>query len=287
MERIRLTDLLKGKVAIVTGGASGIGLTTVERFVAEGAFVVIADIAEKAGEAAARALGDAAIFQRTNVMEEASIEAAVAAAVKRFGRLDIMFNNAGSTGDSSPVTEIGVEGFDHTLALDTRSVVLGIKHAARQFRVQDSGGSILSTVSVAGLQGGWSSVSYTTAKHAVVGTIRHTAMELAGERIRVNGIAPGVIMTPLIAKAFGVPPQKADELVAFLVDRLGGKQAMGRYGSAEDIANAALFLASDLSAYVSGTVIPVDGGISSYTLSTSDAEIFAATQDFLKREAVG
>ncbi len=282
-----MTDLLKGKVAIVTGGASGIGLTTVERFVAEGAYVVIADIAEETGDAAARAFGDAAVFQHTNVMDEASIASAVAAAVARFGRLDIMFNNAGSTGDSSPVTEIGVEGFDHTLALDTRSVVLGVKHAARQFRAQGSGGSILSTVSVAGLQGGWSSISYTTAKHAVVGTIRHAAMELAADRIRVNGVAPGVIMTPLIAKAFGVPPEKADDLVSFLVDRLGGKQAMGRYGSAEDIANAALFLASDLSAYVSGTVIPVDGGISSYTLSTSDAEIFAAAQDFLKRAAAG
>jgi len=116
----------------------------------------------------------------------------------------------------------------------------------------------------------------------VIGTIRHAAKELAPFRIRSNGVAPGVIMTPLVAKAFGVPPEKADALVAFLVDRLGPKQAMGRYGSAEDIANAALFLASDLSAYVSGTVIPVDGGLSSYTLSTSDEEIYAAAQEFLR-----
>lgn len=279
-----MSKLLEGKVAVVTGGASGIGLTTAERFVAEGARVVIADIAQDSGEAVARDLGEAAIFHRTNVLDEASIQAAIAAAVERFGKLDIMFNNAGTTGDNSPVTEVGVEGFDRTMALDTRSVVLGIKHAARQFRAQGSGGSILSTVSVAGLQGGWSSISYTTAKHAVVGAIRHAAMELSADRIRVNGIAPGVIMTPLIARAFGVPAEKADALVDFLVDRLGGKQAMGRYGSVEDIANAALFLASDLSAYVSGTVIPVDGGISSYTLSTSDAEIFAAAQDFLKEQ---
>ncbi|WP_254216312.1 SDR family NAD(P)-dependent oxidoreductase [Burkholderia multivorans] len=120
------------------------------------------------------------------------------------------------------------------------------------------------------------------AKHAVVGTIRHAAKELAPFGIRTNGVAPGVIMTPLIAKAFGVPPEKADELVQYLVGRLGSKQAMGRYGSAEDVANAALFFASDLSAYVSGTVMPVDGGISSYTLSTSDEEIFAAAQEFAR-----
>jgi len=143
-----MTDLLAGKVAIVTGGASGIGLAAVERFVAQGARVVIADLAQEAGEAAAAALGDGAIFQRTDVTDEASIQAAVDAAVAGFGRLDILFNNAGSTGDSSPVTEIGSEGFDKTFVLDARSVVLGHKRAARRFKAQGTGGSIISTVSV-------------------------------------------------------------------------------------------------------------------------------------------
>lgn len=277
-----MSNLLTGKVAIVTGGASGIGLVAAQRFVAEGGRVVIADVAQEAGEAAAASLGEAAAFQRTDVTDEASIQAAVDAAVTRFGRLDVMFNNAGSTGDGSSITEIGPAGFDKTFVLDVRSVVLGHKCAARRFKEQGTGGSIISTVSVAGLQGGWSSVSYATAKHAVVGTIRHAAKELAPFGIRTNGVAPGVIMTPLIAKAFGVPPEKADELVQYLVGRLGSKQAMGRYGSAEDVANAALFFASDLSAYVSGTVMPVDGGISSYTLSTSDEEIFAAAQEFAR-----
>lgn len=277
-----MSNLLTGKVAIVTGGASGIGLAAVQRFVAEGGRVVIADVAQEAGEAAATSLGEAAAFQRTDVTDEASIQAAVDAAVTRFGRLDVMFNNAGSTGDGSSITEIGPAGFDKTFVLDVRSVVLGHKCAARRFKEQGTGGSIISTVSVAGLQGGWSSVSYATAKHAVVGTIRHAAKELAPFGIRTNGVAPGVIMTPLIAKAFGVPPEKADELVQYLVGRLGSKQAMGRYGSAEDVANAALFFASDLSAYVSGTVMPVDGGISSYTLSTSDEEIFTAVQEFAR-----
>lgn len=277
-----MNNLLAEKVAIVTGGASGIGLAAVQRFVAEGARVVIADVAQEAGEAAAASLGESVAFQRTDVTDEASIQAVVDAAITRFGRLDVMFNNAGSTGDGSAITEIGPAGFDKTFVLDVRSVVLGHKCAARRFKEQGTGGSIISTVSVAGLQGGWSSVSYATAKHAVVGTIRHAAKELAPLGIRTNGVAPGVIMTPLIAKAFGVPPEKADELMQYLVGRLGGKQALGRYGSAEDVANAALFLASDLSAYVSGTVIPVDGGISSYTLSTSDEEIFAAAQDFVR-----
>lgn len=277
-----MSNLLTGKVAIVTGGASGIGLAAAQRFVAEGGRVVIADIAQEAGEAAAASLGEAAAFQRTDVTDEVAIQAAVDAAVTRFGRLDVMFNNAGSTGDGSSITEIGPVGFDKTFVLDVRSVVLGHKCAARRFKEQGTGGSIISTVSVAGLQGGWSSVSYATAKHAVVGTIRHAAKELAPFGIRTNGVAPGVIMTPLIAKAFGVPPEKADELVQYLVGRLGSKQAMGRYGSAEDVANAALFFASDLSAYVSGTVMPVDGGISSYTLSTSDEEILTAAQEFAR-----
>ncbi len=277
-----MNDLLTGKVAIVIGGASGIGLAAVPRFVAEGARVVIADVAQEAGEAAAELLGEAAVFQHTDVTDEASIQAAVDAAVARFGKLDVMFNNAGSTGDGSAVTEIGSAGFDKTFVLDVRSVVLGHKCAVRRFKAQGTGGSIISTLSVAGLQGGWSSVSYATAKHAVVGTIRHAAKELAPFGIRCNGVAPGVIMTPLITRAFGVPPEKADELVQHLVGRLGAKQAMGRYGSVEDVANAVLFLASDLSAYVSGTVIPVDGGISSYTLSTSDEEIYAAAQDFVR-----
>jgi NAD(P)-dependent dehydrogenase (short-subunit alcohol dehydrogenase family) len=278
-------DLLNDKVAIVTGGAMGLGEAMVRAFVAHNARVIIADIAEERGLALAAELGDSTCFVRTDVMDEGSVQAVVAEAATRFGRLDVMVNNAGSTGDPASALEISRDAIDHTLALDTRSVILGTKHAARAMRDQGTGGSIIQTVSVAGLQGGWSSLSYTTAKHALVGAIRHSAMELSPYRIRVNGIAPGVILTPLVAKSFGVPPERSDALIDYLATHLGPRQAMGRYGSAEDIAGAALYLASDLSAYVSGTVIPVDGGISSYTLSTSDADITRAAKDFLKQGA--
>ncbi|MGJ0184348.1 SDR family NAD(P)-dependent oxidoreductase [Corynebacterium glyciniphilum] len=275
-----MNNLLDNKVAVVTGGISGIGRATVDRFLAEGARVVIADIRDDLGERVASELGDHAAYVHTDVRDEHSIEALVSRTVEIFGTLDIFFNNAGTTGSPAAVTDIDTAGLDSTLTLDVDSVVFGHKYAARQFIAQGSGGSIITTASVAGLQGGWSSVSYSTAKHAVVGTVRHAAMELSQHGIRTNAIAPGVIMTPLIANAFGVPAAQADDLVAFLDDRLGGHQALGRYGTAEDIANAAVFLASDLSSYISGTVLPVDGGVSSYTLSTSDADIAAAAAEF-------
>ncbi|RYE39420.1 MAG: SDR family oxidoreductase [Hyphomicrobiales bacterium] len=278
-----MSGLLEGKVAVVTGGISGIGLASAERFLSEGARVVVADIRDDEGKRTADRLGDNAAFVHTDVTDESSIEALVAQTVELFGRLDVFFNNAGTTGTPAPVTELTADGFDSTLALDTNAVVFGHKHAARQFIRQGGGGSILTTASVAALQGGWSSISYSTAKHAVIGTIRHAAKELSAHRIRTNAIAPGVIMTPLIAKAFGVPATQGDDLVRFLDDELGAQQALGRYGTVEDIANAALFLASDLSSYISGTVIPVDGGISSYTLSTSDTDIAAAATAFLQR----
>lgn len=273
--------LLAGKTAIITGGASGLGLAAVQKFVSEGAQVVIADIQDGVGAQIAKSLGDAAVYIHTDVLREESIQAVVAAAVEHFGKLDIMFNNAGGVGDMSPVLDIPVAKFEQLLQLDVTSVVLGHKHAARQFKAQGTGGSIITTASVAAVQGGWASVGYSTAKHAIVGTISHAAKELSPYGIRTNAVAPGVIMTPLMAKGFGVPVEKAVELTEFIVQRLGARQAMGRYGSPEDIANAALFLASDLSSYISGIVMPVDGGISSHTLSTSDEEIAAVAKEFL------
>lgn len=279
-----MQKLLEGKTAVVTGASRGIGFATARRFADEGANVVLAARGQEALDAAAEAITDAggqAIGVSADITAKSSVEALVRAAVEHFGGLDVLCNNAGSTGDPSPVTELSEEGFDRTFELDARAVLFGHKYAARQFREQGTGGSIITVASVAALQGGWSSISYTTAKHAAVGIIRHAAKELSADRIRTNGIAPGVVMTPLIAGAFGVPREKATDLVRYIDERLGPQQALGRYGTVDDIANAALFLASDLSAYVSGTVIPVDGGISSYTLSSSDEDIARTAQDFL------
>ncbi|MGO1544073.1 MAG: SDR family NAD(P)-dependent oxidoreductase [Gulosibacter sp.] len=275
-----MTGLLEGKVAIVTGGSSGIGLATVERFIQEGARVTIADIQDEQGNEAASRLGDSALYIHADVTDETSIEQLVQKTVEHFGQLDIMFNNAGAQGDPSPILDIGSEGFDKTIALLTRSVLLGHKYAARQFQAQGTGGSIISTASAAGLQGGWSAVGYTTAKHAVVGIVRQAVAELGKSNIRSNAIAPGIIMTPIMAKSFGVPVEEAESFATFLADRLGSTQPSGRVGQAEDIAKVATFLGSDLSEYVSGVTIPVDGGATAITQGTFATEVVEAAKEY-------
>lgn len=275
-----MTGLLNGKVAIVTGGTSGIGRATVHRFLEHGAKVVIADVQDEAGEELSNALGSSAAYVHADVGSEEQIEALVAATVDRFGKLDIMHNNAGIIGDPAPMIELGSVGFDTVIAVNSRSVLFGHKFAARQFKSQGTGGSIITTASVAGMFGGWSSVGYTTAKHAVMGIIHQAAAELAPLGIRSNAIAPGVIMTAIQSKAFGVPPEKAPEYSRFLIEKMGPKQAMGRFGMPEDVANVALFLASDLSAYVNGTIIPIDGGASAITQNSFAADIRATTAEF-------
>lgn len=278
-----MTGLLADKVAIVTGGTSGIGLATVERFVAEGAKVAIADIQDELGASIVERLGDSALYVHTDVTDEAAIESLVAATVERFGKLDIMFNNAGAGGDPSPMLEIGSEGFDKTLALLTRSVLLGHKYAARQFQSQGTGGSIVSTASAAGIQGGWSAASYTVAKHAVVGVVRQAVAELAPLGIRSNAIAPGIITTPIMARSFGVPMEDAEPFADFLAERLGSTQPIGRTGTADDIAKVATFLASDLADYVTGVTIPVDGGATAVTQGTFSTEVVAAAAEYNQR----
>ncbi len=278
-----MAGLLEGKVTIVTGGTSGIGRATVERYVAEGAKVAIADIQDAAGAQLADELGDAAIYVHTDVTDEADIEALVSKTVDAFGKLDVIYNNAGAQGDPSPILEIGSDGFDKTLALLTRSVVLGHKYAARQFQAQGTGGSIISTASAAALQGGWSAAGYTIAKHAVVGVVRQSVAELAPLGIRSNAIAPGIIMTPIMARSFGVPMDEAEQFADFLAERLAGSQPIGRTGTPDDIAKVATFLASDLSEFVVGAVLPVDGGATAVTQGSFAADAAAAAQAYQNR----
>lgn len=278
-----MTGLLEGKVAVVTGGTSGIGLATVERFVAEGAKVTIGDIQDDLGASIADRLGENVLYVHTDVTDEAAIEALVAAAVDRFGKLDIIYNNAGAQGDPSTILDVESEGFDKTIALLTRSVLLGHKYAARQFQAQGTGGSIISTASAAGLQGGWSAAGYTIAKHAIVGIVRQAVAELAPLGIRSNAIAPGIIMTPIMARTFGVPVEEAEPFADFLADRLGSTQPLGRTGTADDIAKVATFLASDLAAYVTGVTIPVDGGATAVTQGTFATDVVAAADEYNKR----
>lgn len=276
-----MKSLLTDKVAIVTGGTSGIGLATVRTFVEQGAKVVVADIQDSAGAYLEKELGTNIAYVHTDVTVDEDVEAAVSAAVTRFGRLDIMFNNAGASGDTASLIELTADGFDRTIALLTRSVVLGHKYSAQQFVKQGTGGSIISTASAAGLQAGWSAAGYTIAKHAVVGAVRSAAVELGPYQIRSNAIAPGIIMTPIMAKAFGVPVDEADAFIEFLAERTATVQPIGRVGRPEDIANAALFLASDQSELVTGVVLPVDGGATIAAGGNFGEKAAKAAQDYL------
>lgn len=241
---------------MITGGGNGIGRAAVLRFLAEGARVVIADVNEVTGGetlALAQQAGHAAAarFVRTDVTQEADVERAVQTAVSAFGRLDTIFNNAGIAGAIGPITHLTVEDWDHTQAVLLRSVFLGMKHAARVMKAQGQGGTMVSTASVAGLCGGDGPQSYSAAKAAVINLTRAVAVELAADRIRVNCICPGGINTPLLHRG---SPDAMGEM-------LDTVQPWPEHGRAEDIAAAALFLASDDARFVTGEALVVDGGM--------------------------
>ncbi|MDE0942365.1 MAG: glucose 1-dehydrogenase [Alphaproteobacteria bacterium] len=251
-----MSGRLENKVAVITGGASGMGQATVYRFLAEGAKVVLGDLNAETGAttmAAIEKMGatDRAAFLVTDVAEEKDIEALVSCATTKFGRLDCIFNNAGVGGAIGPITETRVDEWDFTFNVLVRSVFLGIKHAAKVMQDQGEGGSIISTSSIAGLGGGAGPHAYSAAKGAVVNLTRVVSGELARHRIRVNAIAPGVIATPLFHAG---RPEKAEALAMKSVP-------WPRLGTGEDIAAMAVFLASDESEYVSGQNMVVDGGV--------------------------
>lgn len=246
---------LEGKVAIITGAASGMGAATARLFADEGARVLIADFNEDKGSAVAAELGDRAAFRRVDVSREQDVSGAVAEAVERWGRLDVMFNNAGFGGARGPIETISEDDFDITIDVLVKGVFFGIKHAAPQMKTQ-GGGSIINTASVAGLQAGEAPHLYSMAKAAVIHLTTSVALELGQDHIRVNAICPGVIATPLAVGRRSV----SDEQVDRMRDKLGRYQPIGRIGEPEDIAHAALYLASDLSSFVTGTHHVVDGG---------------------------
>ncbi len=246
---------LEGKVAIVTGAASGIGAASARRFVGEGAKVLIADMHEPNGQALADDLGENAAFLRVDVTQEDQVAAAVDVAVKRWGKLDVMFNNAGFGGALGPIEGTTVEEFDLTFDVLLKSVFFGIKHATPAMRAS-GGGSIINTASVAGLQCGWSPHLYSVAKAGVIHLTKSVALELGADNIRVNAICPGIIATPLAAGRAGTPQEVLDKMKK----GLGKSQVLGRIGDPIDIANAALYLASDDSSFVTGHAQVVDGG---------------------------
>jgi NAD(P)-dependent dehydrogenase (short-subunit alcohol dehydrogenase family) len=242
-------------VAVITGAASGIGAGTARRFVAEGATVVVADLQEDLGRALVEELGDPARFARTNVADEADVAAAVDLAVGEWGRLDVMFNNAGIVGAVGPIADTTRDDWDRTVAVLLDGVFLGMKHAARVMVPQGSG-SILSTSSTAGVTGGLGSHAYTAAKHAVIGLTRSVASELAPKGIRVNAIAPGNTVTAMTADA--VTGDHTDR--AETERHIRESSPLGIAGTPDDIALAAVYLASDEARYVTGHTLVVDAG---------------------------
>jgi len=251
------SNRLEGRAALVTGGASGLGEATIRLFVEEGARVLIADVQDERGEPLAEELGAAALYQRTDVTDEASIAAAVDRAVAEFGQLDCVFNNAGIVGAIGPIDQISIEEYDLTMAINLRGVFLGMKHAARVMKPRRSG-VILCCSSVAGLRGGLGPHVYATAKTALIGLTRNVAAELSSHEIRVNCIAPGNMATPMITGIMGQGPEAVGQVEEMLAV---GSPLPGRPGLAKDIAQAALFLASDESGYVSGHTLVVDAGL--------------------------
>ena len=251
---------LDGKVAVITGGTSGIGARTAELFVEEGAKVVIAGRRQAEGEGLAKPLGGAAVFARTDVTKEADIKALIELTLARFGRLDCLFNNAGNPGKLAPIAELDMDHFDTVIATHVRGVVLGMRYAAPAMICQGSG-SIINTGSIAGLRAGYSAHSYSAAKAAVIHVTRCVAMELGEKGVRVNSISPGAIVTGIFAKGAGVADAAADRTADDLKERFTAFQPIPRAGLPEDIAQAALFLASDAGSFVNGQDIVVDGGV--------------------------
>ena len=255
---------LEGNVAVVAGGTSGIGARTAEVFVANGARVVIAGRRQDRGEKLAKALGDAASFIRTDVSVETDVKAMIDHAVDRFGRLDCLMNNAGRSSQFAAISDVDLDQFDAVIAVHLRAVLAGMKYAARVMAVQGTG-SIINVASVNGIRAGLGGHYYSAAKAASIHLTRCAAMELGEKGIRVNSISPGMIATGAFGKYMDIEPNEADEhpeyAEAAITSVVPRWQPLQYAGQVDDIAQAALFLASDASRYVTGHNLVVDGGI--------------------------
>lgn len=267
---------LEGKIAVITGATSGIGLKTAERFVAEGASVVLGARRAEEGAAIQARLGDKTLFVQTDVTQEEDVAHLVQATVERFGRIDAFFCNAGAGGVLQKISEIEVAEFDRSVDILLRNVFFCYKHVTPQMRL-NGGGSIVANASVAATLGGFSSHFYSAMKAGVVSLSRSVAIEVAADNIRVNTISPGGIATGIFGKSRGMSDRDADDVAARVEKVFANRQPIPRAGTPEDIANAALFLCSDEASFITAQDLIVDGGATSgrwgETLQKANADI--------------
>lgn len=250
-----------GRVAIVTGAAGGIGLAACERFASEGASVVAVDLATtdlSAAVAAVEAQGGAALAVAADVTSSDEVAGYVQAALDNFGRVDVLFNNAGIEGAYAPMIDYAEESFDQVMAVNVRGVWLGIKYAAPAM-ISGGGGAIVNTASVAGLFGSRGISPYSASKHAVAGLTKSAALELARSGVRVNAVCPAPIETRMMRSLeASIGGDDADDIRKAFAERL----PMERYGEPHEVAALVAFLASDDASYITGSMYPIDGGYS-------------------------
>ncbi|KAK0580382.1 hypothetical protein LWI29_001212 [Acer saccharum] len=250
---------LEGKVALITGAASGIGEEAVRLFAENGALVVAADVQDELGHQVVASIisttnGNTVCYHHCDVRDEKQVEETVNFTLKKHGKLDILFSNAGIIGPLTSILELDITGLDNTMATNVRGVAATIKHAARAMVAKNVRGSIICTTSVASSLGGTGPHAYTASKHALVGLVRSACSELGAHGIRVNCVSPFGVATPLSCTAYNLQPNEV-EANSCAVSNLKGIVLKARH-----IAEAALFLASDESAYISGHNLAVDGG---------------------------
>ncbi|MBV5271833.1 MAG: SDR family oxidoreductase [Afipia sp.] len=252
-------ERLKNKVAIITGGAGGIGQAAARLFVAEGAKVLLVDIDEANLKSIVMSLGEAnSSFCVADVSDPASVERYVKVAVDRYGKIDVLFSNAGTEGRILPLVDYPVEAFDKVMAVNVRGVFLSLKYAI-PVMVKNGGGSVIITSSIGGLQGFAGLSAYVTSKHALVGLMRSAVLENTPLGVRINTIHPSPIETQMMRS---IEEGAAPDAPAQAKGSFEGMIPAGRYGAPEEVASLALFLASDESRFCSGGLYSVDGGMS-------------------------
>ena len=251
---------LKGKVAVITGAASGIGLAGVEVFIAAGAKVIAGDIQDEKGKALETRFGaDKLRYLHCDVTNMADLEAIMAAGPKYFGSLDIVWNNAGHGGTNTSVEELDLDGYDDTMNLLLKQVFAGTKFAIPHMK--EKGGAIINTSSISAVTAAYAPITYSVAKKGVAHFSKLAAAELAKYRIRVNAILPGFIATSIFGASLGMPREVADQMAEMLYQAGGSMQPIGRVGKGADIAVMAAFLASDAAGFITGGEFLVDGGM--------------------------